>query len=51
MIYTLSKDEKEEMDRDVVIWVEKTLKGDYGTYLYNILNQLRLMIKNIQNEK
>ena len=37
----LSKSQVRRMNVQILAWVEKTLKGDNGVYLYNILNDLK----------
>ena len=43
----LTKEEGDKMNREMIQWVREALKGKYSTYVYNILNQLRSLLKNI----
>lgn len=43
----LSKEEGDKMNRELVQWVRKILKGKYGVHVYNILNQLRKLLEDM----
>lgn len=39
------------MNSDILIWTAKTLEGEYGTYLYNILLQYQNLLRLVEREK
>jgi len=52
MLRAISKEEGDQMDKDTVKWVKKILKTKHGTYIYNILIELKHFIEEIgRNEK
>jgi len=48
MLRTVSKEEGDQMDKDTVKWVKKILKTKYGTYIYNLLLELKHFIEEIE---
>ena len=46
-LQVLTKEQSDKMNREILQWVKRALKGKYGTYVYNILHQLRGLLKNI----
>lgn len=43
----LSKEEEKQMNKEIVNWVRKTLNGEHGTHLYNILRQLKYLMEEV----
>lgn len=46
----LNDKEIKQMNTDMVEWVKKSLSGEYGIYLYNILLQLKSLIEGVKHE-
>lgn len=51
MLRAISKEEGDQMDKDTVKWVKKILKTKHGTYIYNILIELKHFIEEIERNE
>jgi len=51
MLQVLSEEEVKRLNDNLVQWVQETLDGDNGTYLSNILNQVKSLMEHMTRKK
>lgn len=47
----LSDEEIKKMNNDLVKWFKKALAGKYGTYIYNVVSQIKNLYEHIERNE
>lgn len=50
-IHALSDDEVKDMNKDLIKWLRKALVGKYGTYIYNVVYQIKSLYESIERNE
>ncbi len=45
MLQILTKEESKRLNREMLAWVKQALDGPHGTHVYNILLQLKNLLR------
>lgn len=51
MLYAMSEAEARKMHEDMAEWAKREMEREYGTYIYNVLNELQKFVQEARREK